>query len=425
MKPTVSVYIGTSVNSDNFILDDATYGKLDTGGELGDTLGYVLSDITDSVIGEEGLNINRGGTRSQGPYFRGEAGTCSFRLDNQDGDFDPLNDSGTWVVAGQTQLRPGLPVVVKASINGSEEFTLFVGEVEEWDVSYPVSPVPGQDSYVDVVATDGIGQLAAADPLASPEQGAGDSAGERINRILDNVAWSEQFREIDTDGSEELIATEMAQPAWTEILRTSDSVNGWSFVDRFGYPTYKLASRFPRTGEVLFCEVSGIPPTELKVTADPDQIYNVVKLARDGGTVQGVRDETSIALYGERSFSRNDLLLNSDDQVSEQAGFVLSQFKDIQFRVENITVEAGSDTTQAHWQELLELDILRRVATRFDTPDGRSIRQEGLVRGISLRIRPFLWTWQISAAKAPDVTGLFILDDILNGVLDTDTLAAY
>lgn len=420
--PAVSVFIGTAVASNNLTLDHATKGKLDTGGTLGDALGYTLSDITVSVRDHAGISINRGATRNKGPYFRSQAGKCTFTLDNRDGDFDPLNLSGTWVSAGVSQLRPGLVVVVTYTLDSvAGGCPLFIGTVQSWDVKYPRS---GSDSVAVVTCVDAIGEFAASDLPASPSQGSGENAGNRINRILDNAGWSSQWRDIDDDGAETLQPTEMAQPAWTEMLLTADSANGYLFADCSGYLVYRTKSRFPRTPVALFA-TGGVPVDSVEVGSDADQIYNMVKLARKGGVVQGVRDETSEALYNTRSYSRSDLLVSTNDLVSISAGHILSQFKDLQQRVEAVKVTAAQDTTSAHWQTILSLDLLDRVSTTFDTTDSRTVTIEGLVRGINITIKPFVWSWTFATAQAPEALGTFVLDHAQLGVLDTGTLAAF
>jgi len=419
--PSINVYIGTAVDSDNFTLDDATKGKLDTGGTLSAPLGYTLSDITDSVRDGDGVTISRGGSRNQGPYFRAEAGTCSFTLDNRDGDFDPLNLSGTWVSGGVSQLRPGLVVVVTPTLNSVEGDPLFVGTVQSWNVSYPMK---GSDSVAKVVCGDAISELAAADLYAQPVQGSLENVGARLNRILDNIGWGSQWRIIDDDGTETLQSTVMAQPAWTEMLLSSDSANGYLFVNRHGWIVYKTKSRFPRVSDAYFAD-SGIPVDSLEVSTDAAQIYNYVKMGRKDGNVQAFRDVTSEALYGTRSYGRTDLVVSTDSQVSESADHILSQFRDLHRRVESIRVTAAQDTETMDWQTLLSLDLLQRVSSTFSTTDGRTVVMESLVRGISLTVRPFVWDWTISTSQAPNVFGDFTLDSVSLGILDTNTLVSF
>lgn len=419
--PTLTVEIGTSSASDSFTLDDATDGKLDTGGTLGDDFGRTWVDITSAVRVEAGVTINRGSTRNAGPYFRYEAGALNLSLDNRDGEFDPFNLSGTHVSAGVTQLRPGLPIRVCATHNGAT-FKLFVGFVQSWTVTYPATPQV--DSVVEVTAADGVAILQAADGLAQPSQGSTENAGERIGRILDNASWSASARVIDESGVEQLQPTELAQAAWTEALLTADSVNGYLYCDRFGRIVYATKSQFPRSSEVVFGS-TGTPISAAEISNDLDQVFNAVKLARAEGNQQGGRDEDSIALFGLRGYERNDLVVINDYLVAESMEYILSQYSDWQLRVEGFTV-AGRDTwTASQWQHMFELDMLRRVQSDYTTTDGRTISQDGLLRGLTLVVAPSSWTWSISTTQAPEALGTFTLDDGALGLLDTGTLAAF
>ena len=419
--PTLTVEIGTSSASDSFVLDDATDGKLDTGGELGDDFGRTWVDITDAVRVSAGVTINRGSTRNAGPYFRYEAGALSLSLDNRDGEFDPFNLSGTHVSVGVTQLRPGLPIRVQATHNGTTH-KLFVGFVQTWTVTYPATPQT--DSVVEVVAADGVAILQAADPLASPEQGSGENVGDRLNRIFDNVDWNASARDIDDDGLETLNPTELAQSAWTEALVASDSVNGWLYCDKHGRIVYSTKSRFPRSPTIVFGS-AGIPISNAEISSDLDQVFNAVTLSRAEGSQQGVRDEGSIALFGLRGYERNDLVVATDYLIAESAQHILSQHSDWQMRIEGFEVAGRDNWPASTWRQMLDLDVLERVQSDFTTTDSRTITQEGLLRGLTITVAPSSWHWSVSTTQAPEALGDFILDDTGFGLLDTNTLTAF
>ena len=309
--PFLQVWIGTTREAESLILDDPDRGLLDNA-TLGDNLGFVWENITESIV-DDGVRINRGSTRSQGPYFRYEAGAATFRLVNQDGTFDPTNPSSIYTVAGQTQLRPSLPVRIDATYQGVT-YPLFIGYVTQWDVTYPSAGT--SVSTVNVACTDAVGVLAAADKAQSPEQGSSDTVAGRIDRVLDNVGWAEDGRSLEVSATESLQSTTMSQPAWTDILLAVDSFNGYAYAERTGTIVYRTKSSFPRRPSVRFGE-DGIAIDDLRVTSDVEQVFNVVKLGRVNSTVVAVEDSDSRALYGLRGFSRSDLLCSTDDQVSE------------------------------------------------------------------------------------------------------------
>jgi hypothetical protein len=409
--PFLQVWIGTTREAESLILDDPDRGLLDDA-TLGDNLGFVWENITESIV-DDGVRINRGSTRSQGPYFRYEAGAATFRLVNQDGTFDPTNPSSIYTVAGQTQLRPSLPVRIDATYQGVT-YPLFIGYVTQWDVTYPSAGT--SVSTVDVACTDAVGVLAAADKAASPEQGSSDTVADRIDRVLDNVGWPVDGRSLEVSATESLRPTTMSQPAWTDILLAVDSFNGYAYAERTGTIVYRTKSSFPRRPSVRFGE-DGIAIDDLRVTSDVEQVFNVVKLGRVNSSVVAVEDSDSRALYGLRGFSRSDLLCSTDDQVSESLDYILSQFADLQLRVESVRVSPTDAESASTWQQLLDLEVLTRMATTVSTPDGREIEIEGLVRGISLDVTRFGWRWTLSTTQAPDRGGEFTLDSETDGLL--------
>jgi hypothetical protein len=420
--PTVIVKIATAAPSTAFTLDDATEGKLDTG-TLGDTFGRIWSDVTADVLQESGISINRGSTRQAGPYFTTEAGRLTFELDNVSGDYDPLNLSSPYVSAGTTQLRPGLPVTVEATYLGAQ-FTLFSGYVDNWNVTYPGEA--NTVSTVSVAATDPIGVLVAADtPAVTPAVGAGETIAARLNRILDSAAWSAADRNIETTSTATMAATELDEPAWQELLNSATSVNGYLWLNNRGQVEFRTKSSFPRTTDLVVGDDGAMPVVSLELANDWDQVYNVVKLNRSEGSEQAVLDETSIAQFGQRAFSRTDLLVDTDDLVSESAGYILSQFRNQRLRLDAVNLEPDDTYSNDAWTALLGMEMLTRIGANITTTDGRSISTDGLVRGIRLQISSFNWNWQLSTVSAPDALGDFELDGAELGRLDFHQLAAF
>lgn len=440
--PTLAVRIATGAQADALTLDDATLGKLNTGGVLGD--GYTLdwTDITADVRESTGVNINRGATNQQGPYFRAEAGRCTFTLDNRNGTYDPFNllvggvaygdgsygtstygGSSPWVQDNRSLLHPGLPISVQATYDGVT-YDLFRGFVTSWMVDFPEYAV---DSVAVVTAHDVVGRLSnASRPESFVELGDGENAGARITRILDNVGWYAGARVIDTTSTDSFQPTTLSDRAWAEMQNVADDVNGYLWADPAGVVRFQNKSQFPRTADFQVGTATGsVPTAKIQVSNDPNQLYNVVKLGRDDGVTGTVTDQTSIDDYGSYSFERSGMRVDSDEQVQDSLTYVLSQYKDHRLRVEGFEVPLTDTSTDLAWQRMLELDLTRRVEASFQTPDGRTIEREGLVRGISLSVRYRNWRWSVSTTAAPEALGTFTLDSSSLGLLDTGTLAAF
>ena len=191
--PLFTVEIGLASATDFFTLDltqlsPATSPAVDA--PLGDDQGYAWTDVTDYAL--EGLTFRRGSTRSQGPFWRYEAGTASIELDNVDGRFDPLNLSGPYVSAGLSEIRPNLPVRISAVVDGTTE-TMWVGVVDSVDLDYASVTW----STVKLSCVDGVAWLQAAElPELTTAVGAGDTVAARIARIT-GVEPGIQQRESD------------------------------------------------------------------------------------------------------------------------------------------------------------------------------------------------------------------------------------
>ncbi|MFM7062643.1 MAG: hypothetical protein ACKO04_04000 [Actinomycetes bacterium] len=416
--PTLVVELGLTTSTTSLILGNDPRGKLDTG-----TLDAVTwTDVTSSVVEAAGVSINRGSTRNQGPYFRYEAGSCQFKLLNRNGAWDPTNTSGPYSAGGVTLLKPGVPVRVSATY-GTATFVLFVGRAESWQVDYMEA---GTHSTTTVTASDPIATLVAADPLEQGQQGTGENAGARINRVLDNVGWPAADRDVDTSGLATFQATTLAQAAWTEATLVSDSVNGYLAADSLGRVVYREKNRLPRSSTMTFDDTgANLPLVDVQTSYDADQLYNLAKLARTGSTEQSASDVTSQSQYGLSTFSRSDLVVQNDDQVQDAANYIVSQYAQLTTRIESVRSVAHAGSSDAVWLQLLDLDVLDRATVSFQTPDGRTVSRDGLIRGIGLSVRANDWRWAVSFSQAPNPLGNFTLDSPTLGVLDQNTLAAF
>jgi hypothetical protein len=405
--PAFEVRIGTSLGANSFVLDDVQRGVLDGIYTLSDSLGFVWTNITPDIRDSSGINVSRGSTRNQGPYYRYEAGTCTFTLENRTGRYDPLNLSGPFVVSNVTLLRPSMPVSVRIEYDDVWH-DLFTGYVESWNVQYSNN---GNDSVAVVSCVDAAGTLSQTDPLEAPAQGSGESASARITRILDNVKWPAEQRSIAVDTSS-FLPTTLAQPAWTEMLLTADSVNGYLWVNASGDVVFQTKQSFERNASFSFGPTAGdIPIADIQASGDAEQVINTLKLAREEGIQLAAFNEESIGLYGQRAYQRNDLQVSSDTLVQESIDYIISQYADLEFRVEGFNVYPQPEWSSDLWNKVLNLELLRHVKVLFSTPDGRTVEVSNLIRGIKTSIKSGQWSMSISTAQVPDRGGDFTLDD--------------
>lgn len=424
--PTFKVELGFTAGSGWFILDTDLLGT----GVLGDDLGFVWTDVSAYVLFDSAdLQWSRGASRSQGPWWRYEGGRAGFRLDNLDGRFDPLNLSGPYVTSSVTNCRPGIPCRITATQSSGAEL-VFVGKVDSW--SLPVaSPFW---SHVDVTCTDLVEALNAANLPAVTEVGAGESGGARVTRILDRVGVSDVERDVDETTLHTMAATTMAAGAWSEIQLTADSDTAYVWVNRNGQLVYRLRTGLSPAPVLSFSSVEAdltagaLEFTALELSYDREQVVNAFGLARAGGVEQYVENLTSQAISDVRAHRRSDLVCETDDQAQDVALWLLSQFENLQVRVESFVVEPTVETSSATWLQLLRLEIGDAVRVTHQTPDGRTITRDGIVRGVAWSVgassnddRSF--RLNVSMQSKTTVYSPFVLDSVIDGVLDSDTLS--
>lgn len=428
--PLFTVELGLASATSYFTLDStqlspATAPAVDA--PLGDDLGYVWTDVSDHVL--EGLTFRRGASRSQGPFWRYEAGTASVTLDNLDGRFDPLNLSGPYVSGGLSEIRPNLPVRISAVIGSTTE-VVWVGVVDSVDLDYTSTTY----STVRFSCVDGVAFLQAADlPELSTPVGAGDTVAARITRILDRVGWPAAARDLDPVTANTLQASTLAQSAWADVLLAADSDAGYVWFDRTGSLVYRTRGAIPATPSLTFSSsatTAGKDFVAVTITRDVQQVYNSVSLARAGGTAVTVEDVDSQALIGQvRGYSRSDLVSETDADVENVASWIIGTCSDLLTRVEEITLAPPADTdllAEGQWWELLRLELGDVVRVVHATPDGRDVDVNAVVRGLEWEagVRSFRLKVSLQTVN-PDYV-LFVLDDTVRGVLaGTDGATTY
>lgn len=285
------------------------------------------------------------------PGDRPASGTALVTLDNT---------SGAWTPWANTYHRPG--TLVRIAVRSSTDWVAqFTGLVDTWSTRYAGTRRQSfADSYVHIPLIETIGALALVDDNAGPLVGAGDTAGARLARLLEAAQW--RYGHHDEAASPiPLQSTDMAINRIAEVHLTADStdtyarshrsgkllleardpanhpettppntarwgaavwgVSQWSSSAGVDWSTARAASYYyrrielrpdtsglvlPDTNGRVVCQLA-YDPEKLQIDATPDIILNDVRFANIGGSQQVTTDMQSQALYGRRSYVRNDL----------------------------------------------------------------------------------------------------------------------
>jgi hypothetical protein len=400
------------------IFDDADSGRFNTGTFAG---AAAFVDVAEYV---RAGSITRGVSRFEGVYGRAEAGTAQVLLDNRDARFDPLNLAGPYVAAGASQVRPMRAWRIRA---GGED--LWRGFADSWDLSYPLG---ASDATCLLRGTDGTKVLAGFDAPEQGSQGAGELSGDRIARVLDHAGWPAEDRVLDP-GVTVLEATTLAQPAWSELVLTSDSEIGEIYFDGAGRFVFRdreaiMTDARSVTVQAEFADDgTGLPYVDLAVASDDEQLANQVRIDGPGITTEQVAEDTaSQVVYQTRSFVRTDLLLRTDADALAYAEYVLYLLAEVELRFDTLTIDPRADPANLYPQ-VLGRELGDRIAITFTPPGGSAVRRECFIRGIAHVFDTAGWitTWALQDADGAggDRLDFLILDDAARGLLDANRLA--
>jgi hypothetical protein len=407
----IKVEIGLDLGDNTpvgFRLDDPVEGLLDN---LVFTLGgTIFYDISNRV---QNVTTRRGKSEA---LDRIDAGLSSITLDNTDRLFDPLYSEGLFF----TQLVPRREVRVFAN-----DEPVFVGFIEDFDLNY----APGNRATVRIDVADAFGALANAriDELDPPSELAGD----RINRVLNlpEVSWPEPLREIDS-GNTVMLDTNADGASVLEYLQTvSDSEFGTLFISKDGDIVFKERNAATTVPDLIFSddptpsETLKIPFAAVRAIYGSENLYTRIILSNTDLIPEevSVENEDSSQLYGVRTYSASNLLVQDPDELADLANLLLATYQSPLYRFESVSVIIDKlDETQT--QAILELEIGDIVQVRFQ-PSGipPAIELPCRIIGISHSWEPQLR--RVSFTLETLNFGVFVLDSPLLGQLDDDRLS--
>jgi len=403
--PTTTVEIGfdlTGLGGPFFLLDDPVAGVLDnTEFLLGGTL---FVDVTAYV---RNVSVQRGKSRQLDKFT---AGVTSVEFNNNLRTFDPENTASPFY----GQVIPKRNIRVKT--DGS---AVFYGVVDDWNLKYDISGL----STASADCVDGFTYL--AQNALSSGTATSQLTGARINAILDRseVNWSSATRSIDT-GSQLLQADFIADAtnALEYLQLVSSSENGAIFIGADGSFIFNDSNvAAVSAGQVLFADDgSGVPFSEIQVVYGSELLYNYVQIERLSGGTALAQDTDSISTYGQQALVRTGLLLDTDDQATQLAGYLLGQFSEPEYRFETLSVQLEA-ISSAEQIDVLGLEIGDVCQVKF-TPNqiGTQINKYAVIIKIEHDIQPQAHRVRFGF-ETLDYASL-VLDDVEFGILNVNQL---
>jgi hypothetical protein len=282
-----------------------------------------------------------------GPLDRFRAARAVIRLDNRSGDFNAWSDVTPWAPPGSRHLGAGTLVRVGVDVDGQPRRYLFTGVADTW-----THRRAGPDRWVELGCDDPLASLTLANLPAQASQGAGETAGPRLRRILAANGLSSMPTRFDA-GLVPLAATTLADDAISLADLTADSDGGWLWVDGDGTLVYYQGDRDtsdPRwsTPQLVFGDDDNIAGAlcwdQSPVLADNrDAVINHAAISAAGGTAHVADDVASQHRYQVRTFQRFDLIHTDDTWSQTLADKIVARMATGGTRPDTVAVTAHTD----------------------------------------------------------------------------------
>ena len=398
---------GATFGFTGFIIGDAVNGVIGTSQFAATAVPEPVIDISAQT---RQIKINRGRNIMRDTY---EAGTCTVRVIDQNGDFNPQNPASPYF----GYLTPLRKIRVAATTSTAQEF-LFSGYVTDYKYTYPTGQELG---YVDIACSDAFRLFAMANLSTVASATAGQTTGTRIDKILDQVDFPSSMRIIDAGST-----TVQADPATTRTSLSAIQVaefteQGAFFVKPDGEVEFKdradvVASLAP--APIEFNQTTGIPYSDLRYAFDDKLIINNATMKRVGGSTITASNADSIAKYFPHGMNVENLIAQTDAQVQDIADIYVATRQETTIRIDAMTVDLLN--TAVPTDTMIGLDYFDNVKITNVQPDGSTIVKTLQVQGLAWDITPNSMKCTVTTLE-PIVEG-FIIGSATSGIIGTSIL---
>lgn len=391
-----------------FTLDDPVNGVLGTGLLSDSSAPALVLNLTDVT---RQIQIRRGRNIARDTY---EAGTCTVRIFDQNGRFNPQNTSSD-IYGYLTPLRK---LRISAEYSGVTYY-LFSGYTTDYVYTYDQAE---NVSYVDINASDAFRLFAMATLTTVTGQAAGQDTGTRIGKILDTVDFPSTMRSLDTGNT-----LTQADPATTRtplaaIKNAETSEQGAFFVSPEGNVIFKnRANTISSAGSTptAFNQTGGIPYKNLVFAFDDKLIVNQSTVTRLSGSPQTYTDAVSLAEYFPHVVNFSDLIVQTDAEAANIAAIYVGTRSSTTIRIDTMSVDLYDPLVPS--DTMMALDYFDNVVITNIQPDGSTITKNLQIQGINWEITPNSWTGNYTTLEP--ITDGFIIGNSTYGIIGEDILS--
>lgn len=384
---------------------------------------FTLGDANDGVLGTNILgafqyanvpNVQRVSVRRGRNNLDDDfgAGGCVVEFYDDTGDWNPNNPNGAYVGL----LKPGVQLQLRL-IRNNQAADIFAGYIRSFDHQFVIGEPWAR---VTITAEDALYLFNLAEITTVPGAAAGDLPGDRINQILDDLGWSPSARVI-SPGTVTLQADPNESRSVLEAIRQVEQTDlGMFYVDTRGRPTFlsrEETTTKASTPAWRFTDVGqDIRYNGIDFAYTDEDVINSCTVTRLGGTPQTATNPNSISEFFNRQFTRNDLLMQSDDRALQQAEAIVAYRAAPKVRVNAVQFDV-LDTDA--YNAAVGADFGDRIDVVKAYPNS-NFQLPATVQGIDHELTPSTWTTTFTVAEA--LVYAFVLGDPQFGVLGVNVL---
>lgn len=327
-----------------------------------------------------------------------------FTLSNNDGSLSPANPSGPYFGL----LHPWRRIVLEMEVHDPPEpFTkrLFTGYVTNWHESMNSF----SDAVITLTCTDELGNLARRELDPIELQGEGETTAARVQRILARASVPLTNVNIGTT-TNTVMATTLSNNTTDELRKTAEAEGcdlwvdaagviqfpGQGNVDQLGNPYIIFTDDINETGDV---DTFVYGYSDFQSHYETLSYGNVVIFSRQGSEPPGALvNEDSVYKFERKTFTKSDLICETDFQVLTLAQRWLSVHGEPRWYVESLTVPIHADNT--YWSLLTVIQLGTAVTVRREPTPGYVIQQDCYVDAYSLSFNSDT-TWFMTLSLVP------------------------
>ena len=367
------------------VYGESEYGVGTYGGSEGG--GIQWTDMTEFV---EAFTTRSGKSLGQPQLKQFRTATAMFSMDNTAGVFVP----GSEEIPGFLELRPGrfARIFARPVTDPEPDWEpIWFGRIDS------IANIHNSGNLLARVScSDLFTWLSLNDQTAVAPEGAGETAGQRITRILNHAGVPDEWQDID-QGGYTMQETTLAQDALSMCQVTAASTGGDFWIAPEGSFRFRDMGWMSDEPDWIFGGLNGLPVYGVQPSWSMYNVVNETHYARNGGTEQVNWDTDSIELFGRRTHTRLDLMNDSDTDVATLGALAVNHLAQVRMFIEQMTVLIQDEATADFAVKVALGDMIRITV---DTIHGWSETYEANVIAIADEVSAEGWVMTIGLQDA-------------------------